>query len=45
MMNERMQQRAKGLLICVSERLEKAGEPVLKSQLEKIAEVANGSSK
>ena len=37
-MNERMQQRAKGLLISVSDRLEKAGDPVLKSQLEKIAE-------
>ena len=38
MTNERMQQRAKGLLIRVSDRLEKAGDPALKSQLEKIAE-------
>lgn len=38
MMNERMQQRAKGLLISVSDRLEKAGDPVLESQLEKITE-------
>ena len=35
MMNERMQKRAKGLLISVSDRLEIAGDHVLKRQLEK----------
>ena len=35
MINERMQKRAKDLLISFSDRLEKAGDPALKSQLEK----------
>ena len=33
MINERMQQRAKDVLISVSDRLEKAGDPALNSQL------------
>ena len=38
MMNERMQQRAKVLLISISDRLEKVGDPALKKQLGRIAE-------
>ena len=38
MLNERMQKRAERLLISVSDRLENAGDPALKIQLEKIAE-------
>jgi len=37
MENERMQKRAKDLLISVSDKLEKAGDPALKKQLEIIA--------
>ena len=38
MLNERMQKRAERLLVSVSDRLENAGDPAMKIQLEKIAE-------
>ena len=38
MINERMQKRAERLLVSVSDRLETAGDPALKIQLEIIAE-------